>query len=34
MKEINKFFEQGCKNPKYLAILLHGYGSSGEDLIA
>ncbi len=34
MKKINKFFEHGDKNPEYLVILLHGYGSNGEDLIA
>jgi phospholipase/carboxylesterase len=34
MGKINKFFEHGVENPKYLVILVHGYGSSGEDLIA
>ena len=37
MKEINKFFEYGSKSlagPKNLVVLLHGYGSNGEDLIS
>jgi phospholipase/carboxylesterase len=33
MKKINKYFEYGDKKPKYLVVLLHGYGSSGKDLI-
>jgi phospholipase/carboxylesterase len=33
MPKIEKFFEYGQKNPKYLTILLHGYGSKGEHLI-
>ena len=35
MKEISKFFEYGNKhNPQYLVIMLHGYGSNGNDLIS
>lgn len=34
MQKINKFFEHGQKKPKYLVVLLHGYGSNGEDLIS
>jgi phospholipase/carboxylesterase len=34
MQKINKFFEYGDKNPEYLVVFLHGYGSSGNDLIS
>lgn len=34
MQKIEKFFSYGNENPKYLAIMLHGYGSNGEDLIS
>lgn len=35
MNKIEKFYEYGdAKNPQYLVVFLHGYGSNGDDLIA